>query len=142
MAPGTHVGLIASEYGTGGGFGAIALPSTSGSGAPAIADWVEATLPNDPNGNAWTNGGAPHLVSAYVSPNTGKAMGVMANDSRTFIALIDIQALLNATRATYSLNFYPDTSQNGTGTITTGSHYVDHTVDLVATGVVTWIPMQ
>ena len=123
IAPGSHLGVVTGEYCCGPGFGAISLPATSGSGTPALVDYVEANFPNDPSGNTWYNGQAPHTVTAYLSPNTGKALGVVGNDSRTYLAVIDLQALLNAPRQS-------------------GTHYIDPTVDLVATGILTWISVQ
>jgi hypothetical protein len=123
IAQGTHLGVVTGEFCCGAGFGVIQLPSTSGSGTPAIVDWVEANLPNDPSSASWVNGEEPHTVTAYVSPNTGKALAVIGNDSRTYIALIDMQALLSAPRQP-------------------GTHYLSSSVDLVATGILQWIAVQ
>lgn len=123
IAQGSHLGIVTGEFCCGGGFGAIQLPATSGSGTPGIVDWVEANLPNDPSGNSWSNGYGPHTVTAYVSPNTGKSLGVIGNQSRTYLALIDIQALLSALRQA-------------------GTHYLDPSVDLVGSGILTWVSVQ
>jgi hypothetical protein len=123
VAGGSHLGVVTGEYCCGGAFGVIQLPSTSGSGTPAIVDWIEANLPNDPSGNSWQNGQGPHTVTAYVSPSTGKALAVIGNDLRTYIALIDMQALLGALRQA-------------------GTHYIDPSVDLVGSGILTWVSVQ
>jgi hypothetical protein len=54
VATGSHIAIVTGEFG-GSGFGAIQLPSTSGSGTPSISDWVECNILNDPKGNpgAW-----------------------------------------------------------------------------------------
>src|SRR5207248_335474 len=49
VAPGTHLAIVASEF-TGNQFGVVQLPATSGSGTPAIVDYVAAVLPNTPDG--------------------------------------------------------------------------------------------
>jgi len=122
VAPGSHLGVVAGEFG-GAGFGAIQLPATSGTGTPALVDYVAATLPNDPGGAAWQMGLDPHTVTAYKSPNTGAALAVMSNDARTYLAVVDLQKLLSAARVT-------------------GSHSVAATVDLVASGIVSFVSVH
>src|SRR5262249_41026717 len=78
VAPGTHLGIVTGEFG-GNIEGVIQLPAISGSGTPAVVDWVTFTVPNDPTGATWSEGDDPHTVTAYVSPNTGKAFGVLGN---------------------------------------------------------------
>jgi hypothetical protein len=104
VAPGTHLGIVTSEFG-GNVEGVIQLPSTSGSGVPAATDWVSFTMPNLASGAPWSEGFDPHTVTAYVSPNTGKALAVLANGDEitgpsafTFLAVVDLQGLLNAPR--------------------------------------------
>ena len=55
------------------------LPTTSGSGIPAIQDWVQAEMPADPSGKPWAMSYMPNGLTAYVSPNNGKGMGVIIN---------------------------------------------------------------
>jgi hypothetical protein len=122
VAGNSHLGIVSGEFG-GNEFGAFQLPATSGTGTPSFLDYAAAALPNTPDGNAWEQGLDPHTITAYVSPNNGKAYGVMANGDGvppTYLAIIDLQALLNAPR-------------------TTGTHTVDPTYDLIANGVVTYI---
>lgn len=122
VAPNTHLGVVTGEFG-GSSFGVIQLPSTSGSGTPAVVDWVAANLPKMPNGLAFDTGLDPHPVTAYVSPNNGKAFALIVDDARTFVAVIDMQALLTALR-------------------TAGTHSVSPSVDLLATGIVTFVAVQ
>ena len=119
VAPGSHVGIVTGEFG-GNGFGVFVLPATSGSGTPAILDWVAASVPAEPTGVSFSFGLDPHTVSAYVSPTSGKAFGLVADGGPTFLAVIDLQALLSAHRTT--------------------AHRIDPTIDLVATGIVRFIP--
>jgi hypothetical protein len=119
MAPGSHVGVVAGEFG-GSGFGAIRLPSVSGSGTPSVVDYVAANVPNDPSGGFWQMGLDPHTLTAYTSPNTGKSLAVIANDQRTYLALVDLEGLLGAAR-------------------TSGTHSIDPTVDLVGSGIVRFV---
>lgn len=122
-----HLAVIADRREGGGGttgFGALRLPASSGSGTPAIVDWVQADLPNDPSGNPWQMSFMPNGVAAYTSPNSGRAMGVIMNEARTFVAVVDLEALLDAAR------------QAGT------SHTVDPSLDLVASGIVRFVGIR
>jgi hypothetical protein len=121
-----HLALIADRLeGSGGvGFGALRLPASSGSGTPAIVDWVQANMPNDPSGATWQMSFMPNGVAAYTSPNSGRAMGVVMNEARTYVAVVDLQALLDAVRA------------NGT------SHTVSPSVDLVGSGIVRFVGIR
>jgi hypothetical protein len=85
--------------------GVLQLPAASGgnSASLAVTDWVNANMPNDPDGVAWNGWGAPDGVATYVSPNTGKVIGVLMNNpsggaGSTYLALIDMNALLAAPR--------------------------------------------
>ena len=120
IAPGSHLGLLEDEFGTT-AFGAIQLPSTSGTGTPSVVDWVVASMPNDPSGFPWSMPLDPHGLSAYTSPNTGRAMALLMNRQRTYLAVIDLQALLSATRSV--------------------PHVIDVSVDLVGTGIVRFVPI-
>jgi len=122
IAQGSHLGIATGEFG-GNWMGVIQLPSTSGSGTPAVLDYAAVALPNTPDGNAFEQGLDPHTVTAYVSPNTGDAIGLMANGyftPPTWLAVIDLTKLLAAPR-------------------TSGTHYVDPSYDLITNGVVTYV---
>ena len=90
-----------------------------------MVDFVAAaSLPNEPDGLPFPVGSDPHPVTAYVSPTSKKPFALIA-DRRTprgFIAVVDLQALLSAPR-------------------TAGTHTVDPSVDLIATGVVRYVPV-
>jgi len=103
VAPGTHLGVVTGEFG-GNLEGVIQLPATSGSGVPAVVDWVAFTVPNDPSGFPWSQGFDPHTVTAYVSPNNNKALGVLGNANFTFLAVIDLDGLLKAPRTGHVVN--------------------------------------
>lgn len=115
VAPGSHLAIVTGEFG-GSAFGVLQLPSTSGSGTPAIPDWIQTYVPNEPSGASFSMGDDPHTVSAYTSPNSGKALGVMSDDARAFLVVVDLQGLLTAPR--------------------NGAHTVDPTV---AAGFVTFV---
>ena len=120
IAPSGHLVILEDEGGAG-AFGAILLPATSGTGIPAILDWVAAQMPSDdPDGQGWSFPLDPHALTVYVSPNDGKAYGLMVNFNRTFVAKIDLAALLAATR-------------------TSGTHTVSPSVNLVTSGILTFI---
>jgi hypothetical protein len=87
--------------------GVLQLPTASGGNnvSLTITDWVNALMPNDPDGAVWSGWGEPNGVATYVSPNTGKVMGVLMNNpaggaGSTYLALVDMQALLAAPRDT------------------------------------------
>jgi len=98
VAPGAHLAIIAGEFG-GAGFGVLQLQTAvTATTIPAATDWVSANVPNDPSGAPWSMGLDPHTVTAYVSPNDGKAYALMTNDQRTFLVKVDMALLLSAPR--------------------------------------------
>lgn len=103
VAPGTHLGIVTGEFG-GNLEGVIQLPATSGSGVPAVVDWVAFNVPNLASGSPWSMGFDPHTVTAYVSPNSSKAFGVLENDDFSFLAVVDLQGLLSAPRTGHVVN--------------------------------------
>ncbi|HZR29627.1 MAG TPA: RHS repeat-associated core domain-containing protein [Terriglobales bacterium] len=118
IAPGSHLGIVTGEFG-GNGIGVIQLPATAGSGTPAALDWVAANIPAEPTGSVFSMGTDPHTVTAYVSPGSNKAFGLVADGGPNFLAVIDLQGLLNARRSS--------------------AHRVDPTLDLVAAGIVRFV---
>jgi hypothetical protein len=91
VAQGTHTGIVTGEFG-GDAITAIALPTTSGSGTPAIVDWVSCQI-----GGGFQNGYDPHTVTAYQSPNGGHAVAVLANAGATMLAVVDLTNMLDPT---------------------------------------------
>jgi hypothetical protein len=98
VAQGTHIGIVSGEFG-GNNITAIKLPATSGSGVPAILDWVTCGLAGFNMGND------PHTLTAYQSPNGAKdAIAVLANlasvpplQTATQLAVVDLTKMLNPT---------------------------------------------
>jgi hypothetical protein len=127
VAPGgSHLGIVTGEFG-GQAFAVLQLPAAAGTGGtpPALVDFAEInSLPNTPDGAGFSAGFDPHTITAYTSPNTGKAMGVIADwatGTPSFVALIDLQKILSAPRLA-------------------DGHTVDQTAfDVLATGAVTYI---
>ena len=78
VAPGTHLAIVTGEFG-GNLEGVVELPATSGTGIPSFPDYVAFTVPDEPDGSEFSLGFDPHTVTAYVSPNTGKAYGVLTD---------------------------------------------------------------
>lgn len=78
--------------------GVIQLPSTSGSGTPAVTDYVAFTVPSPPTEDSWSQGFDPHTVSAYVSPNSHKAYALLENGDFSYVAIVDLQGMLSAPR--------------------------------------------
>ena len=94
VAQGTHTGVLAGEFG-GNQITAFTLPTTSGSGTPAITDWVTCGIGNTPDSNAWSEGDDPHTMTAYQSPNGGDAIGLFGNEDASWLARVDLTQLLN-----------------------------------------------
>jgi hypothetical protein len=118
VAPGgSHLAAITGEFG-GATIAVLQLPATSGSGTPALVDYAVAQLPG-----GFSSGLDPHTMTAYTSPNTGKAYGLFTNGAVTGLWVVDLEALLSAPR---------DPSN---------PHAVLVGYDLVASGIVTIIPI-
>lgn len=103
VAPGSgHLGVVTGEFG-GSTFAVLQLPSKSGSGTPTIADYATTQIPGGTAcGGGFSAGYDPHTITAYTSPNTGKAYGVFAGYSSgvpVCVAVVDLQAILSAPRA-------------------------------------------
>lgn len=102
VASNSHLGVVSGEFGTA-TFGVFQLPSKSGKGTPtpALLDWVVATMPDTPeDGKHWQMGQDPHTLTAYTSPKDGKQYAIFEDDAdqdgtRTFLAVVDMQALLS-----------------------------------------------
>jgi hypothetical protein len=97
-APGTnHLAVVTGEFG-GSAYAALLLPSTSGSGTPALADYAYvSSMPNTPDGNYFSAGYDPHTVTAYTSPNTSKSYAVFADyatDPPDYLGVVDLACVL------------------------------------------------
>jgi len=92
VAQGTHTGILSGEFESGGNVVAIALPTTSGTGTPAVSDWVSCSI-----GVGFLNGFDPHTVTAYKSPNGGDAIGLVSNGSADTLEVIDLTKMLSPT---------------------------------------------
>lgn len=87
-----HKGVVTGEFG-GDALTAIQLPTTSGSGTPAISDWVTCSI-----GGGFSNGLDPHTVTAYESPNGSlHAIALLANEGATTLAVVDLNNMLDTT---------------------------------------------
>ncbi len=103
VAPGAHLAIVTGEFG-GDLEGVVELPSTSGHGTPAFPDYVAFTMPAPPTEEEWSEGFDPHTVTAYVSPNSNKAYGVLENGDFSYVAIVDLQGLLSAPRTGHTVN--------------------------------------
>ena len=80
---GTHIGILTGEFGDT-NVTAIQLPATSGTGTPAITDWVTCGIGSStPGGPPFADGADPHTVTAYQSPNSGDAIALPEKDDLT-----------------------------------------------------------
>jgi hypothetical protein len=101
VAQGTHTGVIAGENSRNtpadSAITAIALPTTSGSGIPAITDWVTCNISAVDEVEVFRHGRDPHTVTAYKSPNNGHAIALLANRDATRLAVVDLTNMLDTT---------------------------------------------
>ncbi len=98
VAPGSHLAIVSGEFG-GNELGVVTLPSISGSGIPNFGDYAAAYLPSTPDGYSFSAGYDPHTVTAYLSPNTGRVLGLVADwaiGPPSYVAVVDMQLLLSA----------------------------------------------
>jgi hypothetical protein len=92
VAQGTHTGVVTGEFG-GNEITAIALPTASGTGTPAIGDWVTCEI-----SETFSQGFDPHTVTSYQSPNGAKdAFALVGNGAATQVAVVDLTMMLNKT---------------------------------------------
>jgi hypothetical protein len=110
---GSNEVFLEDAFGTasaGGGIGAIKLPSMGGLGNPAAQDWVVAHMPTTPDNNSWNMTHDPHgLTSARVNlvisgggvglGTTPKGIGFVVNNERTYLGVVNLDALLAAPRS-------------------------------------------
>src|SRR5258708_19596414 len=83
--------MVAGEFG-GDAVTVIALPTTSGTGTPAVSDWVTCSI-----GSGFSNGFDPHTVTAYKSPTSGHAIALLANGGATTLEGVDFTNMLDTT---------------------------------------------
>jgi len=116
VAPKSHLAIVTQTEDFTDAIGVIQLPSSSGTGTPAVVDWAMVNhVVRVPPYEDYISGGDPHVVSAYVSPNDGKAYGVIADFptasglylGRQFIAIVDLQGILDAPRTPGTHNVIP-----------------------------------
>ena len=95
VAQGTHTAVISGQSG-GDSLTALALPTTSGTGAvPAVNDWLSCAIGPLPSGSAFAMGDDPHTLAAYQSPNGGDAMALLVNQGATQMVKVDLTRMLN-----------------------------------------------
>ncbi|WP_322399936.1 PEP-CTERM sorting domain-containing protein [Massilia luteola] len=130
VAPGgQHMGILTGEFG-GQSFAVFQLPATPATGGtvPALVDYaVVNNLPNTPDGASFTAGFDPHTITAYTSPNDGRAYGVIADwaiGTPSWLAVIDLKKIQGAPRIA-------------------GTHTVDTSVyDVLASGAVRYVAVH
>jgi hypothetical protein len=94
IAQGTHTGVLSGEFG-GNQITAFSLPATSGTGTPAITDWITCGIDNTPDASSWSAGFDPHTLTAYQTPTNGNAIGLFENGGANWLARVDLTQLLN-----------------------------------------------
>jgi hypothetical protein len=125
----SHLAVVSGEFGAN-TFGVLQLQSASGTGgsAPTLPDYVSGLMPPTPDGVAFLSGCDPHTVTAYTSPNTGVAIGLYVGWTSgcgipKWIGVIDLAKALAAAR-------------------TAGTHMIAPGVNLITSGVLTYVKIQ
>ena len=112
IALGSNDAFLEDEFGiagTGAGIGAIKLPTSGGTGTPAVSDWVVAHMPTTPDNASWNMPGEPHGLTAVnanlmitdngvMMSNAPRPFGFVINRERTYLGLVDLEALLTTAR--------------------------------------------
>ncbi len=105
--PASHLAFVGSEFcgqgnGSGDGavtpFGVLALPTNAHS-ALAISSQVYLNMPPLPDGSLWDDAGDPHAMAAMPISGLCNPCGITCNAETTWLAIIDMQALLSAPRS-------------------------------------------
>ena len=112
VAPGsTHLAVVTGEFG-GNTFAALQLPATSGSGTPGLVDYAYTSIPGNPAGGScgfFYSGRDPHTLTAYTSPNDGKAYALFVGTAATCLVRVDLGAIMAAPRnaGTHTVATFP-----------------------------------
>ena len=109
VAPGTtHLATVTGEFG-GSSFSVLQLPSTSGTGTPTIVDYAYVQCIT-----GFSAGLDPHTVSAYTSPNDGKAYTVFADSPPpSLLVVADMEGILARPRMADGHTVIGDPGQGG-----------------------------
>ncbi len=89
-----HAAFMAGEFGTT-GFCVVGLPTAPATGVPAVSAYKCATFPTTPDDAPFSAPLDPHATGTF--DLGGKAYGIMFNDQDTYVAVIDLAAMLAAT---------------------------------------------
>ncbi len=114
-----HIAFLEEEFGN--AIGAVRLPEAPG--LPDTLEYTSAALgglghPGIPEAcKLWENVGDPHGLALFVTPGGGRPTGLVVNRDRTCLAVVDLEAFLEAPKAS-------------------GENRVDPSYDLVENGVV------
>lgn len=122
-----HVAFISGEFSSPDCFGAVQLPSTTPTAAvtPSNYVWVPA-MPNTPDGNTFASAYDPHVAATFYLPGDPDLLGVAFNFTRSYVAVVDLTKLL---------------ALAGTSAMSSGDpHQVAASYDLIANGILTYIP--
>ena len=121
--PTSHIAFLSGEYSDPDCVGAVALPATAPSSpfTPAQYMWIP-QLPNTPDNNAFASALDPHVAATFYLPGNGDLYGLVFNEQRSWIAVVDITKLLAA----------PASGAD--------AHVIDPAYDLFGNGILTYVP--
>lgn len=121
--PTNHIAFLSGEYSDPDCVGAIALPSTAPAApfTPTQYMWIP-KLPNTPDGSSFVSALDPHVAATFYLPGNGDLYGLVFNEERSWIAVVDITKLLTA----------PASGSD--------PHVIDPAYDVFANGILTYVP--
>ncbi len=98
--PKDHVLFLEEEFGA--GIGVVELPATGGAGPVALRDqdYTSALVPDAsavcPGVTSWMNVGDPHGLSLFTGRVDGREKGLLIDESKTCLAVIDLDTFAAA----------------------------------------------
>ena len=121
----SHLLFLEDEFGS--SMGLVSLPTAAAAGSISLSDYTTAAIPSPTATCAsvfsWSNVGDPHGLALFTGVIDDAPKGLLINSDKTCAAIVDLDSFLAADDATTP-------------------HSVDPTIDLEATGVITFISLE
>ncbi|GGJ37034.1 Ig-like domain-containing protein [Deinococcus roseus] len=95
-----HVAFFSAEFCSGSArdaMGFVKMP-TSKTAPLEFGDYAFSSIPNPAEGVTWLNPGDPHGIANFTLAAGSKHYGLLMNDSKTYLAVVDLEKLMDAPR--------------------------------------------
>jgi len=124
-----HYAFFAAEYcgptfGNTSAIGVAQMPSSAGAISSGLSQWVFAYMPNLPTSSGFNSNRDPHALTVFNLAGACNDCAIIANLEKTYLAVINLQALLNIPA----------------GNLIDSGHTVNSSYNLIGAGVITYIP--